>query len=189
MSRDLSSALTVPTLPDEASAHPSTLLDRWALQRIQKNVSAAPIRFVLWDGFELRPPAGSVGTIHVRNRRALFSWLWDPELNFGEAYMFGAVRIEGDLVQLLEAVYRALPKERSRPWWLSQSSKDVESARANVHHHYDLGNEFYQLWLDRELVYTCAYFPSPDATLEAAQIAKMDLVCRKLQISAGERVV
>src|SRR5262249_41376116 len=53
----------------------------------------------------------------------------------------------------------------------------------------DLGNDFYRLWLDREMVYTCAYFPTPDATLEQAQIAKMDLVCRKLHLEAGDRVI
>ena len=56
-------------------------------------------------------------------------------------------------------------------------------------HHYDVGNEFYRLWLDRQMLYTCAYFPTPDTTLEDAQIAKMDHVCRKLNIRPGERVV
>ena len=55
--------------------------------------------------------------------------------------------------------------------------------------HYDIGNDFYKLWLDQQLLYTCAYFPHPDATLEEAQIAKMDHVCRKLQLKAGESVV
>jgi cyclopropane-fatty-acyl-phospholipid synthase len=59
----------------------------------------------------------------------------------------------------------------------------------NVHHHYDLRTDFYQRWLDSQLVYTCAYFPTPEATLEEAQIAKMDHVCRKLQLTPGESVV
>ncbi len=62
-------------------------------------------------------------------------------------------------------------------------------ARHNVHHHYDLGNPFYQLWLDRELVYTCAYFAEPEMSLEEAQVAKVDLVCRKLRLRPGETVV
>jgi hypothetical protein len=68
-------------------------------------------------------------------------------------------------------------------------SNDVDAARQNVHRHYDLGNSFYQLWLDREMVYTCAYFPRPDASLEEAQDAKLDLVCRKLCLRPGETVV
>ncbi|HEX5228792.1 MAG TPA: cyclopropane-fatty-acyl-phospholipid synthase family protein, partial [Bryobacteraceae bacterium] len=55
--------------------------------------------------------------------------------------------------------------------------------------HYDLGNDFYKLWLDERLLYTCAYFPTPSSTLEQAQVAKMDHVCRKLRLQPGETVV
>src|SRR5579864_1188455 len=168
----------------------STALDRWALERIQRMVMSAPIRFVLWDGFELASLAGpAVATIRFKSRRALAGWVWDPELNFGEAYMSGGVEIRGDLVPLLEAVYRALGVSRRRAWWLWQRSNGARAARENVHRHYDLGNDFYRLWLDREMLYTCAYFPAPDATLEDAQLAKMDLVCRKLRLAPGERVI
>jgi cyclopropane-fatty-acyl-phospholipid synthase len=168
----------------------STRLDRWALGRIKESVASAPLRFALWDGFELPSSAGPpIGTIVFRNRRALSSWVWDSELHFGETYMLGAVEIQGDLLATLEAIYRAFGATHRRPWWLWQESHDVQAAKENVHRHYDLGNEFYRLWLDPEMVYTCAYFPSPDSTLEDAQIAKMDLVCRKLQLHAGERVV
>ena len=68
-------------------------------------------------------------------------------------------------------------------------SNSITAARRNVHHHYDLGNQFYALWLDREMVYTCAYFAAEDVSLEAAQRAKLDLVCRKLQLRPGETVV
>jgi cyclopropane-fatty-acyl-phospholipid synthase len=172
-------------------AQESTRLDRKALERIQRTVGSAPIRFVLWDGFELPSMAGPpVASILFKNRSALFGWVWDPELNFGEAYMSGAVEIQGDLFELLEAIYRAWPaNHRRRAWWLWQKSNHARAARENVHHHYDLGNEFYRLWLDQEMVYTCAYFPTPGATLENAQIAKMDLVCRKLYLMPGERVI
>lgn len=169
---------------------PTTRFDRWAAARIQRSVRSAPINFSLWDGYILPCRSGpAVGTIHFRNRAALLAWVWDPDLNFGETYMAGSVEIRGDLLGLLEAVYRALPLSTHRSWWLWQPSNDARAARANVHHHYDLGNDFYRLWLDAELVYTCAYFPTPQATLEAAQTAKMDLVCRKLHLQPGERVV
>src|SRR5262245_34365574 len=182
--------LPVPAISNDISTWASTPLDRWVLRRIQRTVPTAPIKFALWDGFELPPPSRPiVSTVRFRHRSALFSWLWDPELNFGETYMSGAVEFSGDLVDLLEAVYRALAPAKPRPWWLWQSSNDVRAAKENVHHHYDLGNEFYRLWLDREMVYTCAYFPNEDDSLERAQLAKVDLVCRKLQLGAGERVV
>jgi cyclopropane-fatty-acyl-phospholipid synthase len=65
----------------------------------------------------------------------------------------------------------------------------VRTSRENVHHHYDLGNEFYRLWLDPGLLYTCAYYPTPTATLAEAQAAKMEHVCRKLDLRPGERVL
>jgi cyclopropane-fatty-acyl-phospholipid synthase len=179
----------VPVFSGQTTPLASTRLDRWALAQVQGTVKSAPIRFVLWDGFEL-PVAGSpVATILFKNRRALLSWVWDPELNFGEAYMSGAVDVRGDLLRVLEEIYRALGLPTRRPWWLWQKSNDARAARENVHHHYDLGNEFYRLWLDRDMVYTCAYFPTPDATLEEAQIAKMDRVCRKLRLQPGDRVI
>jgi cyclopropane-fatty-acyl-phospholipid synthase len=182
--------LPVPAISNDVSSWASTAVDRWALRRIQATVPGAPIQFALWDGYELPSPSRPVaGTIRFRNRIALFSWLWDPDLNFGETYMSGAVEIDGDLVELLEAVYRALSPRQPRPWWLWQRSNTLQAARQNVHHHYDLGNDFYRLWLDEEMVYTCAYFPSPDDSLEAAQLAKMDLVCRKLRLAPGERVL
>ena len=69
-----------------------------------------------------------------------------------------------------------LPLARFKP------SNTLGRAQENIHHHYDVGNKFYQLWLDSEMQYTCAYFPEPEMTLEEAQQAKMDHVCRKLQL-------
>lgn len=180
----------VPTFSSQTVPLASTPLDRWALARIRCTVASARLRFLLWDGFEARSTAGTpVGTIVFKNRRALLGWMWDPDLNFGEAYMFGAVELRGDLVAMLVEIYRALGRATPRSWWLWQRSNDVDAARENVHRHYDLGNEFYRLWLDREMAYTCAYFPAPASTLDDAQVAKMDRVCRKLALKPGERVI
>ncbi len=176
------------TFSGHAVSSGSTAADRWALRCIQQRVRDAPIAFSLWDGFELRPPGPPIAAVAFRNRRALFSWIWDAELNFGETYMFGAVDIEGDLLGLLECIYRA-PASPPPVWQQWQWPNTRRVARANVHYHYDLGNDFYRLWLDRNLVYTCAYFPAPECGLESAQVAKMDLVCRKVWLAPGERVV
>jgi len=181
---------SAPTFSRRTAPVASIAADRWALGRIQHAVASARVRLVLWDGFDLPPAGGApVATIVFKNRRALLASIWDPDLNLGEAYMFGAVEIYGDLVAALNEIYRALDRRTPRPWWLGQRSNDPRAARENVHRHYDLGNDFYRLWLDREMVYTCAYFPTPDDTLEAAQVAKMDLVCRKLALKPGDRVV
>jgi cyclopropane-fatty-acyl-phospholipid synthase len=168
----------------------STMFDRWLLGRIQQGVAAARIQFLLWDGFELPSKAGPpVATVVIKNRRVLFDWVWNPDLHFGEAYMFGAIEVRGDLVALLEEIYRARAGLSAAAQSSSRSANDIRTAKDNVHHHYDLGNEFYRLWLDRNLVYTCAYFPQPNCLLDDAQLAKMDLVCRKLRLKPGERVV
>jgi len=173
----------------EVASSASNAFDRWVLARIRQIVDTAPVAFALWDGYHIAPVgAAAVGTIVFKTRSALVGWLWDVELNFGEAYVSGGVEVHGDLVTVLETVYRpfGLPAMR---WWRRGHPNDTNAARHNVHHHYDLGNSFYRLWLDREMVYTCAYFPMCDATLEDAQVAKMDLVCRKLRLARGERVV
>ena len=162
---------SVSTFSSDTAPQASTAVDRWVLGRIRSSVPLARLRFVLWDGFEL-PHAGDppVGTIVFRNRRALFSWVWNPDLNFGEAYMFGAVDLQGDLVGMLCEIYRTLRRSRQGKPPARQVANDERAARENVHRHYDLGNDFYRLWLDREMVYTCAYFPSPEDTLEDAQV-------------------
>lgn len=182
-----SSALSADAAPRAQEG--SSRLDRLALALIQRGVGSAPIRFTLWDGFTLDPPGSAVATVRLLSRRALLSCLWDPQLYFGEAYVAGTLQVDGNLVALLDAIYRALGPRTRRSWRPALRANGPRAARMNVHHHYDIGNAFYRLWLDAELLYTCAYFPTPEATLEDAQIAKMDLVCRKLGLSPGDRVI
>jgi cyclopropane-fatty-acyl-phospholipid synthase len=169
-----------------------TIFDRWALSRVQESPACAGLRLVLWNGFEhssgvQRKP---ISTIRIKNRRALVGLLCGADLHFGEAYMFNAIEVDGDLLATLEEMYRGFPTMwKPRRWWPRLESNERAAAEDNVHRHYDLGNEFYRLWLDRQMLYTCAYFPRPGCTLEDAQVAKMDLVCRKLRLQRGERVV
>jgi len=174
----------------------SRRIDHWLAGKILKAVGRAPVRIVLENGEGVAPPGVSpVATVVIRDRRTLFDLLIDPEIGFGDAYADGRIRVEGDLVQLLEAIDEVWPTDRS--WYARLTSKTMDfwqantlhGSRRNIHSHYDLGNDFYKLWLDREMVYTCAYFPTPEATLEEAQIAKMDHVCRKVRLRPGETVV
>src|SRR5262245_10482013 len=104
------------TFSSDVVAAQSNWLDRLALAQIRQSVASAPLRFGLWDGFELPPISGSpIATIVFKNRRALLSWVWDPDLNFGEAYMFGAVEIHGDLLEVLESIYRS-SVVKPKPW-------------------------------------------------------------------------
>jgi len=174
-------------------------VESWFLQQIFKVIGPAPLRFTFPNGAEASPPGISpIATVVIRDRWTLAELIADPEMAFGEAYAEGRIQVQGDLVGALEAVYDSSPSgraERSRyqcltsAWmnWLQDNTPS--GSRHNIHSHYDLGNEFYKLWLDAQLVYTCAYFPTPAASLETAQEAKLDYVCRKLELVPGETVV
>ena len=173
--------------------------ERWFLQEIFGAIGPAPIRFVLRGREEMSPPGLSpLATVVVNDRRTLAQLIVDPEMAFGEAYAEGRVDVQGDLVAALEAVYYSWYSGRAdSSWYQLLTSKlmaryqanSLAGSRANIHRHYDLGTDFYRLWLDSQLVYTCAYFPAPEMTLEDAQDAKMSYICRKLQLQPGARVV
>lgn len=170
---------------------------RWIMERIFRSIGRAPVRIVI-EGYSYSPPGVSPQfTIRIRDLRTLVDLLIDPEIGFGEAYVDGRVSVDGDFVRFLEVVYESMARSRGPRWYALATSKWMEwwqdnsprGSKKNIESHYDLGNDFYSLWLDRHMVYTCAYFPSPELSLEDAQIAKMDLVCRKLELDSGETVV
>lgn len=152
-----------------------------------------PVRVELWSGESVGPqPAQAVATIRIKDRLTLCRLLFHPELAFGEAYVDGRIEVGGDLVRLIEAVFQA-PVHPLAGRILRRSHRPRRNtpagSRHNIHRHYDLGNEFYRLWLDERMLYTCAYYATPEATLEEAQLAKMEHVCRKVTLRPGERVV
>ena len=164
--------------------------EEWCLARIRQALAGASLRVQLWDGRSIRLSDHlPVATVVVRDRWTLVRLLVDSDVAFGEAYARGRIEVQGDLVAALETIDRACagrPFQRRRP--LARPIAPGAS-RHNVHTHYDLGNQFYRLWLDDQLLYTCAYFAHPGMTLEEAQRAKMEHVCRKLRLRPGDRVV
>lgn len=163
-------------------------IDRRLARGMLARMGRPPIELVLWDDepicLSLQTPRW---TVRVADRQSLLRLVWQPDPGFGEGYAAGRITVEGDLVTLLETAYRALQKKRPGLWRSHRNT--LAGSRRNIHHHYDIGNAFYQLWLDERMLYTCAYFPQPTMTLEAAQLAKMDHICRKLQLKPGDRVV
>ena len=181
-----------PGLIDRAFAAEKLLLGR-----MLEALGNPALQLVLWDGQEVTTQAKDpLARVLIHDRGALLKLIAQPELQFGEMYALGRIDVEGDLARFLEAVFRALPRygqgglgqKLLAPFQDSQRNTLLR-AQHNVHHHYDIGNDFYRLWLDRQMVYTCAYFPNPNTGLEEAQIAKFDHVCRKLRLKAGETVV
>jgi cyclopropane-fatty-acyl-phospholipid synthase len=174
------------TIESRTGAQASVAMERWLLRTFLRIIGNPAVQLVLWDGQCVRgadqPPTA---TIHIKDRPTLWRLIIDPELQFGEAYTDGRLEVDGDLAQLLETVYAV----DTAPWVQRVFQRARRPRPNNIHRHYDLGNDFYRLWLDDRLVYTCAYFPTATTSLAEAQIAKMDLVSRKVSLRPGERVV
>ena len=157
-----------------------------------------PVTLVLPGGGHVAPAGEeSVATVRLADRGVPFALARDPQLGFGDLYSEGRIDVQGDLVRMLEAVYRSSARAEARASLLGRLSgalrrprrNSLAGSRDNIHHHYDIGNEFYTLWLGRTMAYTCAYYPTDSTTLDEAQVAKMDHVCRKLRLRPGETVV
>lgn len=181
-------------------ATPPAKVYAWEKRLARRLLSALgdpAIAIALYDGEPISDSAAPTATVAIRDRATWLKLLANPYWEFGEAFSEGRLRIDGDLRQFLSAIYRV---QAQRPpagrlcragWRLRNAweSNTLRGSRHHIAHHYDIGNEFYRLWLDRELLYTCAYFPRPEATLEEAQQAKMEHVCRKLGLRPGQSVV
>jgi cyclopropane-fatty-acyl-phospholipid synthase len=141
-----------------------------------------------WDGQSER--FGPESWLHIRLLCKQTAWAIcrNVHLGFGEGYMDGEIAIEGDLAELghLTAANREV-----HPWAhrLQRRVREPHTGRprqaANVRHHYDLGNDFYRLWLDRSMTYSCAYFRGPEDSLEQAQEQKVRHILRKLNLAPG----
>ncbi len=168
----------------------------------------------LWDGTVLPSSTDSPrATLVIRESDTLGRVLEPPlDLSAGEAYIRGDLDIEGDLEAVFEVIetfgLRLSPLDWVR---LAQDAATLrrhtglsalplgavlrgrkhsrERDRQAVQHHYDVSNRFYELLLDERLVYSCAYFPEGDETLGEAQTAKLKLICRKLRLTPGERLL
>ena len=173
----------------------------------------APVAFQAYDGSAVARE-GAVGVIEIRSPRALQYLATAPgELGLARAYVMGDVEIRGDVHATLHGLHShrrmavrwrdaasavgawmfrrppTPPEEFPASWrrglLLHTRARD---ARA-ISHHYDLSNRFYELVLGRSMAYSCAVFRTRDATLEQAQREKFDLICRKLDLKPGQRLL
>jgi cyclopropane-fatty-acyl-phospholipid synthase len=170
-----------------------------------------PIALRAYDGSSLGPPDAPT-TLVIRSPDAIRRILTDPgELGLGRAYVAGDLDVEGNLSFGLAALRDRVPK--LGPTQLARAARLVgpkglrplppppEEARlhgrrhsrdrdaAAIAHHYDVSNAFYRLVLGPSMTYSCAVWPSVDMTLEEAQAAKYELICRKLDLREGSRLL
>lgn len=169
----------------------------------------------LWDGTRLAFTNDPRFTLVLRSPGALRRMLRLPlELSLAEAFIRGELEIEGELISAFQLfnslatqlsnsnllrlllLWFELPKDRPdfettgrKAARMSGSSHSRARDRAAIQYHYDVGNDFYALWLDKRMVYSCAYFVSGTEDLDTAQEQKLDIICRKLQLKPGERLL
>jgi cyclopropane-fatty-acyl-phospholipid synthase len=152
-----------------------------------------PIEIVLWDGTRI----GSVGTpqvkLSLKSQMAALA-LSRPTLGkLARAYVRGTIDIEGDARQTL-ALGEKLVADTSATYkkrldFLKRWRHTKPADRQSIQSHYDVGNEFYGLWLDRQRVYSCGYFKKDSDTLDKAQEQKLDHICKKLVLKPGEKML
>ncbi|NOX09678.1 MAG: class I SAM-dependent methyltransferase [Gammaproteobacteria bacterium] len=185
-------------------------------QRILSLVLAdyhGPVAIRLWDG-ELAMGKDDAPCTVVLNQPSMLRGLvlHKNVMQLAEAYLAGEADIEGDAEVLFNLVshmrdlilpwsvkWRVLRQALSLPATLHGGVEEAEAVRAkpdthkntqkSIAHHYDVSNDFYQMWLDREMVYSCAYYPEVDRSLDNAQQEKLDYICKKLRLTPGQTLL
>jgi cyclopropane-fatty-acyl-phospholipid synthase len=152
---------------------------------------SVPLAIELWNG--KRYALGERPTVTLRVPAAsAIKYLANADLaKLGEAYVEGHIDVEGpigDAIRAAEKLARRLSGERKgRAPLLLRNLHSKKTDSAAIRYHYDVSNDFYALWLDSRMVYSCAYFKSGDETIEQAQEQKLDHICRKLRLQPGDR--
>lgn len=166
-------------------------------------VAAGDLTLIDAAGRAHRMGDGSGEPVHVRfkDRRLEWAMITNPHLALGEGYMQGRLTVErGSLYDFLAVLASNVHKKRL-PRWMRffsearnatrrfQNYNPLSRAKRNVAHHYDIGNDFYRLFLDSDWQYSCGYFTHEKATIEEAQAAKKQLIAAKLAIKPGQQVL
>ncbi len=171
------------------------------LRAICRSIKGMPFAVTYWDGqteiygqcSNEDPPV----RIIFKEIMDLREMLHEPVVKFGEAYMDQKIDFEGDIKALLQLLIKnedVFIKDSTRKGILQhfmkvQKSTPARKQAADVQYHYDLGNDFFKLWLDKTMSYSCAYFVNPEDDLEKAQLQKLDHVLHKLQLKEGETLL
>ncbi|MCL2760882.1 MAG: cyclopropane-fatty-acyl-phospholipid synthase family protein [Desulfuromonadales bacterium] len=168
--------------------------DKLFYRELIKNLFSDPFEVKFWDGDIERFGEGEPKFRIIFNEPiSKAKLLSDPSMAFGEGYMYKKVEIEGNLQQAIESIYNNsesfLRNDSKYATIIQKVSNSLKISKNNVQHHYDIGNDFYKLWLDETMTYSCAYFKTPDDTLKQAQINKVGHILKKLNLKKGETLL
>jgi cyclopropane-fatty-acyl-phospholipid synthase len=164
--------------------------------RVEKKISELkararlPLAIELWNGRRYTLDERTSVTLRIPSSKAL-KYFINPDLaTLGEAYVEGHVDVDGPIEEILrtaETLARQLGSARKGRLPLLRNLHTKKADAAAIRYHYDVSNDFYALWLDREMVYSCAYFRTGDEDIDRAQAQKLDHICRKLRLKPGDR--
>ncbi len=168
-------------------------MEKQIIDKLLAQIKRGTLGVTYWDGETRQYGHGQpVAAITLHDRKLLRKLLKGPSLAFGEAYVDGAVEVHEPFENLLKLtelnpldLRLGSPRRQQRRLHKNKPSKQA----GYIAHHYDIGNSFYQLWLDATMSYSCAYFKLPGDGLERAQIQKTDHILRKLQLQPGMRLL
>jgi cyclopropane-fatty-acyl-phospholipid synthase len=164
------------------------LRDRFSVEHL-------PLRLTFWDGEVFDFAGNAEVTITLRTPRLMRYFLTGDVAGLGRAYVEGEIEVEGrlqDVLQIGIALAERLGKSsplRKLGRLLGRRRHTVAGDAAAVRYHYDVSNEFYRLWLDPNMIYSCAYFEAGDEDLDTAQEQKLEHICRKLRLQPGDRLL
>ena len=153
------------------------------------------VRLVLWDGqyFDLGKFIAPLVTIYIKDTGAIPYLLASSMDKLGEAYVKGKVDFEGKLSDIISLGFTLARSTVSHSSNLRRFSRHFSHTKQSdlkaIQFHYDLSNEFYQQWLDPNMVYSCAYFEHGNEDLETAQIKKIDHILTKIQMRPGDTLL
>lgn len=168
------------------------------LRTLSDNLPEISFEIRYWDTQSVRFGAGEPSfTIIFKNEKAVNSIFTKGSMGFAEEYQAGNIDIDGDFQQLVrlgihpqfQNLKLSLGTKMSIFMNHLSSRNTLKGSAKNIAHHYDLGNDFYRLYLDESMTYSCAYYKNQDDTLEDAQRQKYEHICRKLQLKQGETLV
>lgn len=164
-------------------------LEKMVINKLFKQKDQTPFKIVFQDGDILNVGEGETKfVVKVNGNLSKSLLLTSTSLALGEAYMDKTIDIEGDLYEALDIVLGQLDDfniDEKALHKLMFSSTSKRNQKKEVTSHYDIGNDFYKLWLDETMSYSCGYFKNNDDTLLDAQINKVDHILKKLQIHEG----
>jgi cyclopropane-fatty-acyl-phospholipid synthase len=165
-----------------------------AIERLRRKYRGPAFTLRLWDSEELGFGYGApTFVVHFRDARSLLASMLRGSLGFGEAYAGGSLTLDGNLEDALTALtglYHDVKMQGPvRRLLLGAAARTLTEEKSDIRHHYDIGDEFYRYYLDPKLQYSCAYFHSPDDTLEQAQEQKIRHTVAKLRLERGQRLL